>query len=558
MANAISPVEDFWRGQTETEGLKLFVDADMADPRAKSIKESEAELLELMNSSEEEKRLAVANRMVKDGKADLGIAHIVLARSISELSDREKHYRAALKNSENQEFKSKTKAADFKSDMLHVAIALEFADVLFRNSKPAVAIEILQTIQANANALWLGQHIRDGLLTALTTYLISENRVAEARALLDIDPIPVADWYYLNALVKFQEKGDCIQSRSALSVALNNSVIIAINLTDEDDDSDEDDDNDRNDDRAEESYTDDDDDDDDKEADSDEDSGLNEYGAAEKQLIDWDYHYSQITLPAWQNTAGAMEWLCMVFDTKHTLFGAEEVPDEVRYKKWQREMEVAEAHIRREDFKSIKRSFKMALREADSLNDGGDMFLLTAKMLGAVLLENGNSLDDLKESFDKKIAWLDKQESDDVEGLFTSYSHFAKTLYEIGMVKGAKHCAKRAIDFYEKAEERKTDKLDYFYLSECLVIYGSLLSVEEQFEEAESVFSRLVSVQAEFLGDKHLNLVDGLAGQRFCLHQLKRHDEEQRVYERLKKIDEYFDSDDEYRYVCDAIPVEAH
>ena len=252
-----------------------------------------------------------------------------------------------------------------------------------------------------------------------------------------------------------------------------------------------------------------------------------------------------------------MEWLCKVFDTKHSLFGAEDVQDEVRYKKWQREMEVAEAHIRREDIKSIKRSFKMALREADSLNDGGDMFLLTAKMLGAVLLENGNSLDDLKESFDKKIAWLDKQESNDSESLFTSYSHFAKTLYELGMIKQAKHCARKAIDFYDDATKIGTTMLDYFYLCECLVIYGSLLSVEESFEEAEHIFARLVSAQEEFLGSKHLNLVDGLAGQRFCLHQLQRHKEEMEIEVKLREIDQYFDADDEYKLVCDAAAVSA-
>lgn len=516
MADTITPVEDFWRGQTETETFNFFEQTDTSDERAKSLKESEADLRELMSSREEAKRLAVAERILKDGKADLGVAHVVVARAAANLAEKEKHYRAALEASANHKYKATGKDGDNSSDMLNAAIAMEFADLLWRNSKTEAAIDVLQPIQDRASELRLQQHIRDALLTALTTYMILDNRDADARALLEIDPIPMADWYYLNALLKFKEMGDCIQSRSALSTALNDNLIVAVNLSSEDEDLD-----------------------------------------AEDLMTDWDYHYSQITLPAWQQTEGAMDWLCDVFDTKRSLFGAEDAVDEVRYKKWQREMEVAEAHIRREDFKSIKRSFKMALREAESLNDGGDMFLLTAKMLATVLLENGNSLDDLKESFDKKIAWLDKQDSDDYESLFTSYSHFAKTLYEIGMVKQAKHCAKKAIDLYEKAMERKSDQLDYFYLAECLIIHASLHSVEENFEEAERAFSRLVSTQEEFLGPKHLNLVDGLAGHRFCLHQLKRHEEEKDVHDRLRTIDLYFDADDEYKFVCDAVPAEA-
>lgn len=517
MANTIPPVEDFWRGQTETEMFKLFDQLEEKGAGGNLVASAGKDLRELMGESVEEKRIEIAKRILKEGKEDLGIAHIVLARACSDLKEKEEFYRKAQKSSESQNFKANSTSGSLScADSLNTAISLEFAYVLFSNSKRDAACDMLQKIQENAEALSMGQDIRDCLFSALGAYLICTKKSAEVRALLEIDRMPMSHWYYLNALWKFMALGDCIQSRSALSIALNDSVMIAVNLTSDEEDIDE-----------------------------------------EDLLTDWEYYYSLITLPAWQETTGAMEWLSKVFDTKHSLFGAEDVQDEVRYKKWQREMEVAEAHIRREDIKSIKRSFKMALREADSLNDGGDMFLLTAKMLGAVLLENGNSLDDLKESFDKKIAWLDKQESNDSESLFTSYSHFAKTLYELGMIKQAKHCARKAIDFYDDATKIGTTKLDYFYLCECLVIYGSLLSVEESFEEAERIFARLVSAQEEFLGSKHLNLVDGLAGQRFCLHQLQRHKEEMEIEVKLREIDQYFDADDEYKLVCDAAAVSA-
>lgn len=523
MANTISPVEDFWRGATETEAFRLFEQLDKTDPDNKELADSAEDLLAIMSDSSEEKRIEIANRIVKGGKPDLGIANLVLARATDNLADKEKHYRAAQQNTTDQQFKALGNAGvRVKADSLYAAITQEFADVLWRNGKQDAAIKELQELQSNATLLWLNQDILDGLFASLTTYLICANKTTEARNELERDPAPLAHWYYLNALVKFKEMGDCIQSRSALSVALNDSVMIAVILTDERDEMDED-----------------------------------EQIDAESLLTDWDEQFAQITMPAWKQTPGALEWLSKIFDTKHLLYGAEEVQDEIRFKKWQREMELADTHLRREDFKSTKKAFKTALREADMLNDGGDMFLLTAKMLGAVLLEAGESLGDMKTVFEKKVAWLDKQQSDDFESLFNSYSNFAKTAFELGMHKDAVTLAKKAIEHYEKSIENGSEKLDYFYCSECLYIYAVLQCREENFEEAERAFSKLVGMQEEFLGKNAVDLAESLIGLRLCLHKLKRHDEEKVVHERLLELDSNFDADDETEFVCDAIPVES-
>lgn len=521
MANTVSPVEEFWRGATETETFHFFELFDTDSPDNKELADVADDLIAIMSNSAEEKRIEIAERIVKEGKPDLGIAHIVLARASEKLADKETHYREAQKNSIDQQFKT-NKGVSLKGDMLYAAITLEFADVLLRNGKQEEALKELQELQSSTDLLWLSQDNLDSLFVALTTQLICANKTAEARAEIERDPAPLAHWYYMNALVKFKEMGDCIQSRSALSVALNDSVMIAVILTDERDEMDEE-----------------------------------EQMDADSLLTDWDEQFAQITMPAWKQTPGAMEWLLKIFDTKHLLYGAAEVQDEIRFKKWQREMELADTHIRREDFKSTKKAFKTALREADMLNDGGDMFLLTAKMLGAVLLEAGESLSDMKTIFEKKVAWLDKQQSDDFDSLFNSYSNFAKTAFELGMHKEAMTCAKKAIEHYEKSIEKGSEKLDYFYCSECLYIYAVLLCREENFEEAERVFSRLIDMQEEFLGKNAVDLEESLIGLRLCLHKLKRHDEEKVVHEQLLAIDPAFDAEDETKFVCDAIPVEA-
>lgn len=521
MANTVSPVEEFWRGAAETEAFRFFELFDNSDPDSKELADASEDILTLMGEPDSAKRIDIANRILKDGKPDLGIANLVLARSSDKFSEKEKHYREAQKNSIDQQFKT-TKGNSLKGDMIYAAITLEFADALLRNGKQEEALKELQELQSSTDLLWLNQDNLDALFVALTTQLICANKTAEARAEVERDPVPLAHWYYMNALVKFKEMGDCIQSRSALSVALNDSVMIAVILTDELDEMDE------------EEHTD-----------------------ADSLPTDWDEQFALISMPAWKQTPGALEWLSKIFDTKHLLYGAEEVQDEIRFKKWQREMELADTHLRREDFKSTKKAFKTALREAEMLNDGGDMFLLTAKMLGAVLLEAGESLTDMKTIFEKKVAWLDKQQSDDFDSLFNSYSNFAKTAFELGMLKEAMTCAKKAIEHYEKSIENGSEKLDYFYCSECLYIYAVLLCREENFEEAEREFTKLIGMQEEFLGKKAVDLVESLIGLRLCLHKLKRHDEEKVVHEKLLAIDPAFDAEDETKFVCDALPVVA-
>ena len=105
--------------------------------------------------------------------------------------------------------------------------------------------------------------------------------------------------------------------------------------------------------------------------------------------------------------------------------------------------------------------------------------------------------------------------------------------------------------------ESGSRKLNYFDGCECLYLYACQPSSEENFEEAERHFAKLVAMKGDFLGEKHLDLVDGLMGWRHCLHKLNRHEEEKRVYDRLKAIDVNFDAGDEFRFVCEAVAVEA-
>ncbi len=349
------------------------------------------------------------------------------------------------------------------------------------------------------------------------TELVCAGKDKEARAQLDEDPVPMADWFYFNALLRFRELGDCVQSRSALSAALDESPVIAITMTD----------------------------------------SAEELDEQDKTFWEEEENYALLTKPAWEKTKGALTWLSKAMDTEYKMFGASDFPDEIRIKKWQREIELADANLRRQDYKATKKSFRTALREADSLNDGGEMFLLTAQMLGGVLQETGDSLADLHGIFDKKIEWLDQQNSNELESLLTSYSEFARVLYELDMDKQAGHCAKKGLELAEKLMDKDSKQVDYHHKTQCLYIHACMLSQHEDFEEAAKCFSQLTSLLEQYLGEMHLSLVDSLMGSRFCLHELGRHEEEKLVYDRLYSIDENFDEGDEYRFVCDAALVKA-
>jgi len=401
---------------------------------------------------------------------------------------------------------------------------LEFIDASAEKSDDITenATLLKQSLQSDAD-IRIGQPLLDYTLNVLASYLICQGKDNEARALLDEDPIPTADWYYLNALLRFRELGDCIESRSALSVAFEESPVVALTLTGHENELGEED----------------------------------ELDEQDESMWEGDEDHAFVTQPAWQKTAGALAWMTKGMETEYKMFGASDMIDEVRVRKWQREVETASAHFRRQDLKSTKKAFKTALREAESLNDGGEMYLLTAKMLGNVLMESEDSLEDLRTTFAKKIAWLDQQESEDFESLFTSYSEFSEILYELGMDKEAGHCVQKALTYFEKAMNRGTENLDFHHKAEYLFIHACVLSQEEKFEEAERCFSELIAIQEKYLGVGHLSLIDGLMGWRFCLHNLNRHDEEKLIHDRLVSIDKNFDADDEYRFVCDAALVKA-
>lgn len=509
MADIASQIRNFCRSNTDLEVLDILSHMDPSFSEQVSLHENAAAIREMLTAKASAKSLKIANGLLNDKKSELGIPHVVLARQSSS-PEQENQYRLAHQESQNHLFQHGTDG-NFKADKLHAAITLEMADALWNSDQHESAIELLRNLHLKSEELWMGESNREFTTALLTTFLICEGRDDEAREVLDKDQIPTLEWFFLNALLHFRKLGDCAISRSALSIALEESILVASILTE-------------------------------TEAESE---------VLDDAETDWEDHYALITKQAWQKNPEALLWLSHRQDVTPSLFGAEEHLDEVKYKRWQREFEMIDTHVRREDFKGMKKSFKTALREAENLNDGGATYLFTAQMFGAFLIELDEPLGELPAGISKKIAWLDRQESQDFESLFSSFSECVEVSMNLSMLDAAQHCAEKAISLLEKSIAQGSEKLTTDDGIPCRTYLAVLLSQQKKYSEAVEEFSKLVRIQEEYLGKNHLSLVDGLKGWRFCLHQLGRHDEEKVVYDRLEAIDANFDADDdEYKYEC--------
>ena len=97
-------------------------------------------------------------------------------------------------------------------------------------------------------------------------------------------------------------------------------------------------------------------------------------------LTNSDINYS-LTRQAWESDEAAVAWLAKQLDMTHRMIGKTVPIDEARLKRWMNNLDLAKAHMKRDELKSAKRFFNMALREAEQLSDGGDVFCSTAKMI---------------------------------------------------------------------------------------------------------------------------------------------------------------------------------
>lgn len=470
--------------------------------------EAEADLIDDMLTSESLKeRLEMAKAFTNDPAKNYGVAYLVLAReseseSASGQKEQEKNYRAAI-DAFTQELEKKNFPYRV-SENLTAAVTIELANTLWNSGRTDEAIAMLKDV----NTELLGDVMKDKWLFTYLVYLVCTGADEEALAALNADQLPTEEWLYFNALLKYKAFGDGALSRSALTAALTETESIASWLT-----------------RKLENID------------------------TESYLFS-DMTYADLTRVAWEATDGAMEWLAAHMEKGLPRFGESKVIDEIRLKKWQREFDMGESHIEREDFKAAKQAYKSALKEAEQLNDGGEGFNVTCMALGALLLDTDGSLEELVTSLDKRINWLDSQDQTNFDQLARNYYDLADTFLEIGEYTRAEKCALKAVEFFEKTANDSNPRIDHFEGTQFLEVLALALEAQDKYSETKDRVEQLISLKEKFLGENHLSLVDYLKAQKRCLHELDQHEEEAVVLERLIDIDCVYDISEEGNFDC--------
>lgn len=470
--------------------------------------EAEADLIDdMLNSESLKERLEMAKAFTNDPAKNYGVAYLVLAReseseSASGQKEQEKNYRAAI-----EAFTKELNKSPFPyrvSENLTAAVTIELANTLWNSGRTDEAIELVKAIDTEL----LSDVILDKRLFTYLVYLVCTGAYDEAQKALEADQLPTEEWLYFNALLKYKAYGDSAISRSALTASLTETESIASWLT-----------------RKLENID------------------------TESYLFS-DMTYADLTRVAWEATDGALEWLAAHMEKGLPRFGESEIIDEIRLKKWQREFDMGESHVEREDIKAAKRAYKNALKEAEQLNDGGEGFNVTCMALGALLLETDGSLDELVSSLDKRIEWLDSQDEKDFDLLARNYYDLADTFLEIGEYNRAERCATKAVKFFERTANDTVPKIDHFEGTQFLEVLALALEAQDKYSETKERVEQLISMKEKFLGKKHLSLVDYLKAHKRCLHELNQHKEEQAVLERLIEIDGVYDLEEEGNFEC--------
>jgi tetratricopeptide (TPR) repeat protein len=467
------------------ERLESHVDKSLID-----------DLSSIIEAETPQERVELAERVLAEDST--GFAHLVLAIGTDNLDKQKQHYQKAIDTSR----KVYLQQTPVSFILGHATVGL--SKTLWNQNKRDEAIKLLEGI--DLDNLHVGQNLIDIISYSLVTYLIIQNQDERAREILDRDPVPTFEWFYLNALLRFRQHGDSFISRGAFAAALVEDELVPHFLTN------------------------------------------TEYDTAvdESDLDDiepWSEIYANLTRESWLETPDAIDWLKRMSEEKPRVGDSESI-DKARARRIDDEVQLASAHLSREDYKNAKRSFNSALREANRLNDGGVKFTLIMVVFIQLLEENEDSIAPAIEMLKQRAAWLDGQASKaGPEALMRSYLDIAKLLELNSRDSGlSESCAQKAYDLFKGI--RSTS--DSFLEDTILTLLGSAALIKGDVKALESIMRSSIENSEQMFGPKHLHLVDQLQFLRYALHEQGRHEEEIETANRVYSIDVQAHKDDNF------------
>ncbi len=478
-------------------GIIVSIMAEQAEFLAPNSRDA---LLELLKS-QGENRLLLAEKFLKDDP--VGLAPFILATE----SDCSSSQQLAHLTSAVEQARSNVENGDpfsFGQRFLVWAL-LRLASLYVGLGKNSNAIEVLE--KSNFDELeFLSQNELDDCRFTLVCYLVLENENEKARKVLDGEPVPTMEWYYLNALLRFRELGDTADSRGALSIAFGEGVSVGRLL-----------------------------------------AGEESLPQAESDFIDhipakFVYEYVSLTKEAWAATDGAISWIQDHLTKRPTRIGEQSDIDDVRLMRCMKEFELGLSHLQRNNHKDAKRSFNQALRESERLNDGGEFFASIVELISDIRHRNNESVSDLIERLDARLKSFQRY-TGDPSPLFFSFSDMGDLFLKLDEHSRAETCAKEALTLWQKHAAEMN--IDTFSVSNMYSLLASTASLMHKFSEAKEYLQQHIELGSRYLGPNHIGLVESLQALRYALHNLGEHEKELEVATRALAIDEFADESDE-------------
>ncbi|MBX9694005.1 MAG: hypothetical protein K2Z81_16590, partial [Cyanobacteria bacterium] len=362
--------------------------------------------LELLKGQGED-RLKSAEAFL--GEDSSGLAHFILAtESEFDYNQQVAHLASAVEKSRSS---IDNGSALLFVNHLHLWASTRLAHLYGESGKNSLAIEVLEKSGFDTMSE-MSQLELDVCRFNLVCYLIQENEDEKARKVLDGDPVPTVEWYYLNALLRFRELGgDSADSRGALSIALREEFAIGRLL-----------------------------------------SGAQAKRQLENEPPEYAIDYANLTKAAWAATDGAIAWLYDRLENSSRRVGEEAEVDEARFLRSVQEFDLGLSHLHRNNPKDAKRAFNQALRESERLNDGGEFFMTMVRLISELRRTNNDSITDLIERLEARFKFLQRQTADP-EKLFLSMVDLGNMFLELGALSRADECAKKAFALWQTHAE---------------------------------------------------------------------------------------------------------
>ncbi len=275
-----------------------------------------------------------------------------------------------------QEAKSEEQSFGYSPEESGYALAVaDLAQVKWNSGKQQEAVELITScFEETRENVWY--EVRAIVRDLAVSFLLQSGKAQQAQTLLFSDTQDNAQWHGLNALVHFALSGDCLNSRTALTLSLTMGTMIADALL-----------------KGDISVFDD------------------SVDAPELRR-----HVAD-TEPSWQVIAGAVEWLQRISKDPCVMHNREmleiSIPhgDQSRWKRWEDTVKRADHYLLQDDVSEAKKLYKSALREAERIDYSYGPFYETMTAIVDFTEQAGESFEELRSRIESRAARLSSDSS---------------------------------------------------------------------------------------------------------------------------------------------------